>query len=87
MLMAVLMLPDQVSGDPSGVSDQSFARIRAPSSPPPLRKASGVSEGNADALGVIALPSAAQGSHAILARRPEVVQGLFLQSDLRQRIG
>ena len=46
MLTAVLTLGDQVSGGPSGVADQSLARMRAPISPPPA------SHAGASAIGI-----------------------------------
>ena len=39
---AVRRLCGQVSGRPSGVDDQSWARINAPISPPPARKSAEV---------------------------------------------
>ena len=48
MPSAVLRLWGQVSGGPSGVPDQSLARISAPSSPPPCRKAAPASVVGAD---------------------------------------
>src|SRR5665213_971812 len=38
MRSAVRRLCGQVSGGPSGVADQSWARVKAPISPPPARK-------------------------------------------------
>ena len=42
MRTAVRRLCGQVSGGPSGVADQSKARVNAPISPPPARKSAEV---------------------------------------------
>jgi hypothetical protein len=42
MRTAVRKLCGQVSGAPSGLADQSYARVNAPMSPPPARKSAEV---------------------------------------------
>jgi hypothetical protein len=42
MRTAVRKLCGQVSGAPSGLADQSYARVNAPISPPPARKSAEV---------------------------------------------
>src|SRR5580700_2880990 len=70
MLTAILTLCGQVSGEPSGVADQSLARMRAPISPPPASQPEfsaspflidALPELRGRALGNTAAPCAARG--------------------------
>src|SRR3954465_15314577 len=66
-LTAVLIFCGHASARPSGVADQSFARIRAPSSPPPIRKAAPFATD--DVRGVVVIATTCAGDESPVTLR------------------
>jgi hypothetical protein len=65
MLTAVLTLCGQVSGGPSGVVDQSLARMRVPISPPPASHAQAARSATASIEAALADPTTSQTPKAV----------------------